>query len=218
MIDDFIDRKWGRKKVEYELPEWEQLLKETLGVIVYQEQVMQIANTLAGYSLGEADLLRRAMGKKIAEEMESQRERFVKGAVARGFPDRKIVKIFDLMEQFAGYGFNKSHSAAYALLAYHTAYLKTHYPVEFMAALLTSQTGNTDNVVKYINECREIKIPVEPPNINVSDSNFTPHDNAIRFGLAAVKNVGRNAIESITAARKEHGRFASIFEFFGKLD
>ncbi|HZI58094.1 MAG TPA: OB-fold nucleic acid binding domain-containing protein, partial [Verrucomicrobiae bacterium] len=184
----------------------------------YQEQVMQIANVLAGYSLGEADLLRRAMGKKILEEMTAQRQRFVKGATERGFPEKKIVKIFDLMEQFAGYGFNKSHSAAYALLAYQTAYLKTHYPVEFMAALLTSQMGNTDNVVKYINECREMKIPVEPPNINVSDSNFTPHENAIRFGLAAVKNVGRNAIESITAARKELGRFGSIFEFCEKVD
>jgi DNA polymerase-3 subunit alpha len=218
MIDDFIERKWGRRKVEYELPELEQLLKETLGVIVYQEQVMQIANVLAGYSLGEADLLRRAMGKKIAEEMAAQRERFVKGAIARGFPEKKIVKIFDLMEQFAGYGFNKSHSAAYALLAYHTAYLKTHYPVEFMAALLTSQTGNTDNVVKYINECREMGIPVEPPDINVSDAYFTPHDQAIRFGLAAVKNVGRTAIESITAARKKIGRFHSIFEFCEKVD
>src|SRR5579859_2426131 len=218
MIDDFIDRKWGRKKVEYELPELEALLKETLGVIVYQEQVMQIANVLAGYSLGEADLLRRAMGKKIASEMSAQRERFVKGAVERGFPEKKIVKIFDLMEQFAGYGFNKSHSAAYALLAYQTAYLKTHYPVEFMAALLTSQMGNTDNVVKYINECREIEIPVEPPNINVSDAYFTPHDNAIRFGLAAVKNVGRNAIEAIATARKEIGRFSSIFEFCEKVD
>src|ERR1041385_8032282 len=218
MIDDFIDRKWGRKRVEYELPQLEELLKETLGVIVYQEQVMQIANVLAGYSLGEADLLRRAMGKKILEEMTAQRQRFVKGAVERGFPEKKIVKIFDLMEQFAGYGFNKSHSAAYALLAYQTAYLKTHYPVEFMAALLTSQMGNTDNVVKYINECREMKIPVEPPNINVSDAYFTPHDNAIRFGLAAVKNVGRNAIESITSARKELGRFSSIFEFCEKVD
>jgi DNA polymerase-3 subunit alpha len=218
MIDDFIDRKWGRKKVEYELPQLEELLKETLGVIVYQEQVMQIANVLAGYSLGEADLLRRAMGKKIAEEMAAQRERFVKGAVERGFPEKKIVKIFDLMEQFAGYGFNKSHSAAYALLAYQTAYFKTHYRVEFMAALLTSQMGNTDNVVKYINECREMEIPVEPPNINVSDAYFTPHDNAIRFGLAAVKNVGRNAIESITSARKEIGRFSSIFEFCEKVD
>src|ERR1041384_104809 len=218
MIDDFIDRKWGRKRVEYELPELEQILKETLGVIVYQEQVMQIANVLAGYSLGEADLLRRAMGKKIAEEMAKQRTRFMEGALQRGFPEKKIVKIFDLMEQFAGYGFNKSHSAAYALLAYQTAYLKTHYPVEFMAALLTSQMGNTDNVVKYINECREMEIPVEPPNINVSDAYFTPHDNAIRFGLAAVKNVGRNAIEAITAARKELGRFTSIFEFCEKVD
>jgi DNA polymerase III subunit alpha len=218
MIDDFIERKWGRRKVEYELPELEPLLKETLGVIVYQEQVMQIANVLAGYSLGEADLLRRAMGKKIAEEMAKQRERFVTGAREKGFPQKKIEKIFDLMEQFAGYGFNKSHSAAYALLAYHTAYLKTHYPVEFMAALLTSQTGNTDNVVKYIKECREMGIPVEPPNINVSDAYFTPHGNAIRFGLAAVKNVGGNAIESIVAARKEIGHFSSIFEFCEKVD
>src|SRR5579859_6220522 len=160
MIDDFIERKWGRRKVEYELPQLEPLLRETLGVIVYQEQVMQIANVLAGYSLGEADLLRRAMGKKDPVEMAKQRDRFVKGAVEKGLPEKKIVKIFDLMEQFAGYGFNKSHSAAYALLAYHTAYLKTHYPVEFMAALLTSQTSNTDNVVKYINECREMGIPV----------------------------------------------------------
>src|SRR5215510_12822457 len=218
MIDDFIDRKWGRKKVEYELPELEELLKETLGVIVYQEQVMQIANVLAGYSLGEADLLRRAMGKKIAAEMQAQRDRFVKGAVERGFPEKKIVKIFDLMEQFAGYGFHKSHSAAYALLAFQTAYLKTHYPVEFMAALLTSQTGSTDSVVKYNNECREMGIPVEPPDINYSDANFTPHGEAIRFGLAAVKNVGRNAIDSIIQARSEVKKFSSLFEFCEKID
>jgi DNA polymerase III subunit alpha len=218
MIDDFIDRKWGRKKIEYELPELEVVLNETLGVIVYQEQVMQIANRLAGYSLGEADLLRRAMGKKDADEMAKQRERFVKGALERGFPEKKIVKIFDLMEQFAGYGFNKSHSAAYALLAYHTAYLKTHYPVEFMAALLTSVSGSTDDVVKYINECREMGIPVEPPDVNVSAANFTPHGEAIRFGLSAVKNVGHNAIESIVAARTEVGSFQSIFQFCEKVD
>jgi DNA polymerase III subunit alpha len=218
MIDDFIDRKHGRKKIEYELPELQEILEETLGVIVYQEQVMQIANRLAGYSLGEADLLRRAMGKKKAEEMAQQRERFVEGAVQRKYPPRKIEKIFDLMAQFAGYGFNKSHSAAYALLAYHTAYLKTHYPVEFMAALLTSVTGSTDNVVKYTNECREIGIPVEAPDINVSDANFTPHGEAIRFGLAAVKNVGDNAIESIVAARKKLGRFRTIFEFCETVD
>ena len=208
MIEDFIERKWGRKKIEYELPELETMLKETLGVIVYQEQVMQIANRLAGYSLGEADLLRRAMGKKDPEAMAKQRQRFVQGAAERGFPAKKVEKIFDLMEQFAGYGFNKSHSAAYALLAYHTAYLKTHYPVEFMAALLTSVSGSTDDVVKYINECREMGIAVEPPDINVSDAYFTPHGEAIRFGLAAVKNVGHNAIDSIVegaqGARRVH--------------
>jgi DNA polymerase III subunit alpha len=218
MIDDFIDRKHGRKKIEYELPELKGILEETLGVIVYQEQVMQIANRLAGYSLGEADLLRRAMGKKKPEEMAQQRERFVEGAAQRNFPPRKIEKIFDLMAQFAGYGFNKSHSAAYALLAYHTAYLKTHYPVEFMAALLTSVTGNTGDVVKYINECREMGIAVEPPDINVSDANFTPHGSAIRFGLAAVKNVGHNAIESIVAGRKKLGRYRDIFEFAENVD
>jgi DNA polymerase-3 subunit alpha len=179
---------------------------------------MQIANRLAGYSLGEADLLRRAMGKKKAEEMAQQRERFVDGAAKRKFPPKKIEKIFDLMAQFAGYGFNKSHSAAYALLAYHTAYLKTHYPVEFMAALLTSVTGSTDDVVKYINECREMGISVEAPDVNVSDANFTPHGESIRFGLAAVKNVGGNAIESIVAARKKLGKFKSIFEFCENVD
>ena len=218
MIDDFVDRKHGRKKVEYELPELKEILQETLGVIVYQEQVMQIANRLAGYSLGEADLLRRAMGKKKAEEMAQQRERFVEGAAQRKYPPKKIEKIFDLMAQFAGYGFNKSHSAAYALLAYHTAYLKTHYPVEFMAALLTSVTGSTDDVVKYINECREMGITVEAPDINLSYANFTPHGESIRFGLGAVKNVGGNAIESIVAARKKLGKFKSIFEFCENVD
>jgi DNA polymerase III subunit alpha len=218
MIEDFIERKWGRKKIEYELPELETMLKETLGVIVYQEQVMQIANRLAGYSLGEADLLRRAMGKKDPEAMAKQRQRFLQGAAERNFPTKKVEKIFDLMEQFAGYGFNKSHSAAYALLAYHTAYLKTHYPVEFMAALLTSVSGSTDDVVKYINECREMGIAVEPPDVNVSDAYFTPHGEAIRFGLAAVKNVGHNAIDSIVAARKEHGAFKSFYQFCEKVD
>ncbi len=218
MIEDFIERKWGRKEIKYELPELEPMLKETLGVIVYQEQVMQIANRLAGYSLGEADLLRRAMGKKDPEAMAKQRERFVRGATERGFQAKKIAKIFDLMEQFAGYGFNKSHSAAYALLAYQTAYLKTKYPVEFMAALLTSVSGSTDDVVKYINECREMGIAVEPPDVNVSDAYFTPHGEAIRFGLAAVKNVGHNAIESIVKARKENSAFKSVFEFCEKVD
>jgi DNA polymerase III subunit alpha len=218
MIDDFIDRKHGRRKTEYELPELQDILDETQGVIVYQEQVMRIANQLAGYSMGEADVLRRAMGKKIASEMAAQRERFVNGAVHRGYPHKKVEKVFDLMEQFAAYGFPKAHSAAYALLAYHTAYLKTHYPVEFMAALLTSVTGTTDDVVKYINECREMGIAVEPPDINVSAANFTPHGEAIRFGLAAVKNVGHNAIDSIVAGRKQLGRYRSFYEFCEKVD
>src|SRR5947207_5867694 len=218
MIDDFIERKHGRRKIEYELTEVEAILKETLGVIVYQEQVMQIANRLAGYSLGEADLVRRAMGKKNPEEMAKQRDIFMAGAAEKKFDKQKAGALFDLMEQFAGYGFNKSHSAAYALLAYHTAWLKTHYPVEFMAALLTSQVGSTDSVVKYINECREMGIPVEAPDINVSDAYFTPHENAIRFGLAAVKNVGQNAIDSIVTARKEAGKFDTIFEFCEKVD
>jgi DNA polymerase III subunit alpha len=218
MIDDFIERKHGRRKIEYELPELKEILAETLGVIVYQEQVMQIANRLAGYSLGEADLLRRAMGKKKAEEMAQQRERFVQGAMQRGFPNKKIEKIFDLMAQFAGYGFNKSHSAAYALLAYHTAYLKTHYPVEFMGALLTSVSGKTDDVVKYINECREMGITVSPPDINVSNAYFTPDGQGIRFGFAAVKNVGTNAIDSILVARKNLGRFRSFFELCEHVD
>ncbi len=218
MIDDFIERKWGRKVVSYELPELEALLKETLGVIVYQEQVMQIANVLAGYSLGEADLLRRAMGKKNPEEMAKQRTRFVEGAIKRKHPKDKVVKIFDLMEQFAGYGFNKSHSAAYALLAYHTAYLKTHYPVEFMAALLSSEISKPENVVKYIKECREMGIPVEPPDVQVSDAFFTPSESGIRFGLTAIKNVGRTAIDSIISVRDQDKRFPSIWDFCEKVD
>jgi DNA polymerase III subunit alpha len=222
MIDDFIERKWGRRKVEYELPPLETILKETLGVIVYQEQVMQIANVLAGYSLGEADLLRRAMGKKDPAEMAKQRDRFVTGALEKGFPKDKITKIFDLMEQFAGYGFNKSHSAAYALLAYQTAYLKTHYPIEFMAALLTSEISKPENVVKYIQECREMEIPVEPPDVLFSDADFTPHGKSIRFGLTAIKNVGRNAIDSILEAKRALGAegksFASFWEFCEKID
>jgi DNA polymerase-3 subunit alpha len=218
MIDDFIERKWGRRAVQYDLPELKELLEETYGVIVYQEQVMQISNRLAGYSLGDADLLRRAMGKKKPEEMAKQRERFIQGAVERGLPQKKIEKIFDLMEQFAGYGFNKSHSAAYAYLAYVTAYLKAHYPVDFMAALLTSETGNTAKVVKYINECREMGITILPPDVNHSDWSFTPDGQAIRFGLGAVKNLGQSAVEAIGRARVEVGRFRSLHEFCEKTD
>jgi DNA polymerase-3 subunit alpha len=227
MIDDFIERKWGRRAVEYDLPEMETILRETLGVMVYQEQVMQIANVVAGYSLGEADLLRRAMGKKDEKEMHKQRARFMTGAAANHHPKDVAGKIFDLMAQFAGYGFNKSHSAAYALLAYHTAWLKTHYPVEFMAALLTSETSKPENVVKYISECREMNIPVVPPSVQVSDANFTPvrteAGEAIGFGLAAIKNVGHNAIVSILSAREtlhKEGKqcFSSLWEFCDKVD
>jgi len=219
MIDDFIERKWGRRKVEYLLPPLEAILKDSLGVIVYQEQVMRIANVLANYSLGEADLLRRAMGKKNAQAMADQRERFRSGAAALGHPKAAVDEIFDQMEKFSGYGFNKSHSAAYAWVAYQTAYLKTHYPVEFLAALLTSETSKPDNVVKYIGECRELGIAVEPPDVQVSGAQFTPHGTAIRFGLSAVKNVGGNAIESIIKARQEAGgRFKSFWEFCERVD
>jgi DNA polymerase-3 subunit alpha len=219
MIDDFIERKWGRRKVEFLLPELEGILKDSYGVIVYQEQVMQIAQRLASYSLGEADLLRRAMGKKSKEGMDEQKNRFLTGAAALGHPKEAVGEIFDQMEKFSGYGFNKSHSAAYALVAYQTAYLKTHYPVEFMAALLTSETSKPENVVKYIGECKELGISVEPPDVQVSGSQFTPSGEAIRFGLAAVKNVGGNAIDSIIKARAEvGGRFKSFWEFCEKVD
>jgi DNA polymerase-3 subunit alpha len=218
MIPDFIDRKHGRKPVVYDVPELEPILSETYGVILYQEQVMQISNKLAGYSLGDADILRRAMGKKKADEMAKQRERFITGATARGLPAKKVAKIFDLMEQFAGYGFNKSHSAAYAYLAYVTAYLKAHYSVEFMSALLTSESGNTDKIVKYINECKEMGIRVLPPEVNQSDLNFTPAGDAIRFGLGAVKNVGQGAVEAIVKAREEGGAFTSIYKFCERIN
>ena len=218
MLDDFIERKHGRKAVTYDLPELRPILEETYGVILYQEQVMQISSRLAGYSLGEADILRRAMGKKKAEEMAAQRERFIKGALERNFPQRKIEKIFDLMEQFAGYGFNKSHSAAYAFLAFVTAYLKAHYPVDFMAALLTSETGNPAKIAKYINECREMRITVLAPDVNSSDWNFTPVGDAIRFGLGAVKNLGPSAVEAIHNAREQVGRFRSIYQFCESVD
>jgi DNA polymerase-3 subunit alpha len=219
MIDDFVERKWGRRQVEYMLPPLEAILKDSLGVIVYQEQVMLIAQVLANFSLGEADLLRRAMGKKNAKAMAEMHDRFMDGAAKLGHPKAAVSEIFDLMAKFSEYGFNKSHSAAYALVAYQTAYLKTHYPIEFMAALLTSEISKPDNVVKYISECREMGIAVEPPDVQVSGAQFTPHGEAIRFGLAAVKNAGGNAIDSILKARAEvDGHFKSFWEFCEKVD
>src|ERR1700687_4907800 len=218
MIDDFINRKHGKKKVTYDLPQLQDILEETYGVILYQEQVMQIANRLASFSLGEADILRRAMGKKNHAEMAAQREKFLAGCAARKVPAKKAEKIFDLMAEFAGYGFNKSHSCAYALLAYQTAYLKTHYPVEFMAALLTSETGNTEKVVKYINEARGMGITVLPPDVNSSALDFTPVGESIRFGLQAIKNVGENTVKGILEARLELRRFTSLYQFCDHVD
>jgi DNA polymerase III subunit alpha len=218
MIDDFIDRKHGRKEVIYDIAETKDILEESFGVIVYQEQVMQLSSRIAGYSLGEADILRRAMGKKKQEEMDKQRERFVSGAKAKGFPQKKVEKIFDQMAKFAGYGFNKSHSAAYAYLAYVVAYLKTHYPVEFMSALLTSEMGSTDKVVKYINECREMGIPVLPPDVNSSGRDFSPDGQGIRMGLCAIRNVGAGAADAVIEARESGGLFKSLYDLCERVD
>ncbi len=217
MVDQYIRAKHGEVEVTYLLPELEPILKETYGVIVYQEQVMKIAQVLAGYSLGEADILRRAMGKKKPEVMAAQKERFVRGAVERGIPEEKAVQIFDLMEKFAGYGFNKSHSTAYALVAFQTAYLKAHYPLCYMTALLSYEMGNTDQVVKYVSVCRQMGIEILPPDINESEVAFSIHGGKIRFGLAAVKNVGEGAIEEILKAREE-GPFRSFEDFCLRVD
>jgi DNA polymerase-3 subunit alpha len=218
MIDDFIQRKHGKAQVEYLLPELEPILKETYGIIVYQEQVMQIASTIGGFSLGLADLLRRAMGKKKPEVMAEQREIFLKGAVEHGFDQKKAEDIFELMAYFAGYGFNKSHSAAYALIAYWTAYLKSHYPREYMAALLTSEVQNTDKVIRYINESRDMGISILSPDVNDSYRDFRVVGEAIRFGLAAVKNVGDNAIEAIIGVREETGPFSTLYDFCQRVN
>jgi DNA polymerase-3 subunit alpha len=217
MVDDFIERKHGRQKVVFDLPELEPILKDTYGVIVYQEQVMQISRTLAGYSLGQADLLRRAMGKKDAKEMERQKDTFLSGARGLGIDTKKAEAIFDQMAKFAEYGFNKSHSAAYALIAYQTAYLKAHFPVEFMAALLTCDMDSTEKVVKNINDCREQGVDVLPPDINSSGLSFTVVGTSMRFGLGAVKNVGAGAIEAILEARKD-GHFNSLYDFCERVD
>jgi DNA polymerase-3 subunit alpha len=217
MIDDFVARKHGKRRVEYLVAELEPILKETYGVIVYQEQVMNIAGILASYSMAEADDLRKAMGKKIQEILAEHRERFLQGTADNNIPSDKAEMIFNLIEKFGGYGFNKSHSAAYALIAFQTAYLKAHFPVEFIASLLTSEMHSTDGVVKFIAECRSHNIPILPPDINTSDKAFTVDGSKIRFGLAAVKNVGESAIDSIVEARAEKG-FSSLFDFCERVD
>ncbi len=218
-IDDYIARKHGKVKVEYDHPLLEPILKETFGIFVYQEQVMQAANVLAGYTLGGADILRRAMGKKKPEEMEKQRSTFIKGCAEKNkIPRAKAEKIFDTLARFAGYGFNKSHSAAYAVVAYQTAYLKANYPVEFMAALLSNELANTDKIQLFINECRHMGIEVLPPDINQSGVRFSVDNGRIRFGLAAIKNVGEIAVQNIIAVREAGGKFKSFADFCERID
>ncbi|HNG10425.1 MAG TPA: DNA polymerase III subunit alpha, partial [Agitococcus sp.] len=220
--DDFCNRKHGRAKVAYPDETYqhdclEPILKPTYGVIVYQEQVMQIAQEMAGYSLGGADMLRRAMGKKKPEEMAKERVKFMAGATGKGIDADLAGHIFDLMEKFAGYGFNKSHSAAYALVSYQTAWLKQHYPAEFMAAVLSAEMHNTDNVVTFIEECRTMGLPIVSPDVNHSNYKFVPLNETIVYGLGAIKGVGEGPIESIIAARKE-GDFKDLFDFCRRID
>jgi DNA polymerase III subunit alpha len=217
MHEDYVRRKHGEAPVTYLLPELEPILQETYGIILYQEQVMQIAAAISGYSLAEADILRRAMGKKIPEVMAAQRERFVSGAEARGVPAATAAALFNLIEKFAGYGFNKSHSAAYALIAYQTAFLKAHYPLEFLAALLNSEINHTPSLAKHIMEAREQGIQLFPPDINLSDRDFTVEDGKVRFGLAGVKNVGVGAILEVLEARKS-GPFTSVGDLLARLN
>ncbi len=218
MVDDFIARKAGRSEVKYELPELEPILAETYGVIAYQEQVMRIARDVAGFSLGEADILRKAMGKKNAEVMQAQRARFIQGAVARRVSEKKAVRLFELVEHFAGYGFPKAHTTTYALLAYQTAYLKANYPRHFAAALLTIEAANTDKLALYSGECRDRGISILPPDINESHLSFSVVPDGVRFGLTAIKGLGEGAIRSILEVRAREGRITSLHQLCEELD
>ena len=210
MVDDYISRKQGRTEIKYDLQQLAPILDDTYGVIAYQEQVMRIAAVLAGFTMGQSDMLRKAMGKKDPKVMAKQREAFMEGAKTKGVHEKKAAKIFDLMEYFAGYGFNKSHSTTYAWVAYQTGYLKANYPWHFMAALLTIESANTDKLAMYLGECRELGIPILPPDVNASELRFTVTNEGVRFGLCAVKNVGEGANQSILAARNAHGRIDSL--------
>ena len=218
MVDDYVSRKHGLTKVEYLVPELEELTAETLGVIVYQDQVLQIANRVAGYSLGEADLLRRAMGKKKPEEMAVQKEKFVSGATKRGVTQIAAERLFSLMAEFAGYGFPKAHSTAYALITYQTAYLKSNHPKEYLASLFSIESGNHDKMSSYITHAREKGISVLGPDVNQSDQDFTVVEKGIRFGLAGIKNVGEGSVEAIVEARSEGGSFTDIYDFCRRVD
>jgi DNA polymerase-3 subunit alpha len=218
MVDDFISRKQGRTEVKYELKQLEPILSDTYGVIAYQEQVMRIAAVLAGFTMGQSDVLRKAMGKKDPKVMAKQREAFMEGAGKNGVNDKKAKKIFDLMEFFAGYGFNKSHSTTYAWVAYQTAYLKANYPWHFMSALLTIEAANTDKLAMYLGECRELGIPILAPDINTSQLAFTVEPAGVRFGLCAVKNVGEGAILSMLGVRTDKGKIDSLFTLCEQVD
>src|SRR5688572_20359738 len=211
MVDDFISRKQGKTEVKYELSQLAPILGDTYGVIAYQEQVMRIAAVLAGFSMGQSDVLRKAMGKKDPKVMAKQREAFMEGARSNGVNEKKATKIFDLMEYFAGYGFNKSHSTTYAWVAYQTGYLKANYPWHFMAALLTIEAANTDKLAMYLGECRELGIPILQPDVNCSELPFTVAKEGVRFGLCAVKNVGEGAVQSILGVRTETGSIDSLY-------
>ena len=218
MVDDYIARRHGRVEVTYELPQLEPVLRETYGVIAYQEQVMRIANEVGGFTLGQADLLRKAMGKKNPEVMQAQRQKFLEGARARKIDPKKAAALFDLMEKFAGYGFNKSHSTTYAWVAYQTAYLKANYPAHFMAALLTIESQNTPKLAMYLGECRELGVTVLPPDVNASELAFTVTPEGVRFGLGAVKNVGEGAVLALLDVRRREGRIQSLYELCEQLD
>jgi len=218
MVDDYIERRHGRRKVQYIIPQMKEILENTYGILVYQEQIMQLAQNLAGYSLGEADLMRRAMGKKKKEEMAKHEEKFVSGAVARSIQEDKARRIFTLMAQFADYGFNRSHSFAYAYLAYQTAYLKAHYPTHFYAAVLSNEIANTAKLARYIGEMKTFEIKLLPPDVNSSHEGFTPVGKAIRFGLAAIKGLGSSAVQMIISAREGGGPFRSIYDFAERVD
>jgi DNA polymerase-3 subunit alpha len=217
-IDQYIDAKSGKKEISYPIPELESILKETYGVITYQEQVMQIAQKVAGYTLGQADILRKAMGKKKKDVMAEQKKKFIEGAINKGYAKKVATKIFDLFVPFAGYGFNKCHSAPYSLLAYRTAYLKANYPAEFMAANLTSEIHNTDKLAQYMAEAREMGIEILPPDIDLSEKLFTVKEGKIVYGLCGVKNVGSSAVDSILEERKTAGPFLNLHDFLERID
>src|SRR5262245_49996967 len=217
MVDEFILRHHGKKSVRYITPEMKEILNNTYGIIVYQEQIMQLAQKLAGYTLSEADLMRRAMGKKKREEMAVHEEKFISGAVERGIKRDKAEKIFSLMAQFSDYGFNRSHSVAYAYLAFQTAYLKAHYPEHFYAAVLSNEAQDAAKVFKYSKELRTQKVALLPPDVNESNSGFTPLSGAIRYGLTAIKGLGQSTVKAICDAR-ESGPFRSFYDFAERVD